>query len=308
MKLDNKSLFFIKTLDFQKIVNTPIMGIAAQFWDNDRFNGSKICYKSMRIIDDLVDNRKIIGNKIPNIEKKEILAKMDSYMINNRKIQNRFQKDLLTTTEKFQIPLWPWKKFSKAMIYDLNNDSFKTFYDFIKYSEGAAVAPASIFMHFCGIKKNKKEYISPNYDIQKAARPIALFAYLVHIIRDFQKDQKNNLNYFAKDIMIQNKLTTKKLKDIANGVKINNEFRNMMKKYYNYTNSYRKKAEQMVNSTSVHLEPRYQISLKIIYDLYNQIFDKIDITNGEFTTKELNPSTKEVKNRIKMTISSFKKY
>ena len=38
--------------------------------------------------------------------------------------------------------------------------------------------------------------------LRSAATPCAMFSYLVHIIRDFQKDQQNNLNYFADDVMI----------------------------------------------------------------------------------------------------------
>ncbi len=59
--------------DFQKIVTNPILDIAARYWDNDRYEAFKICYKSMRIIDDFVDDRKVINKKISLFEKKVII-------------------------------------------------------------------------------------------------------------------------------------------------------------------------------------------------------------------------------------------
>lgn len=57
----------------------------------------------------------------------------------------------------------------------------------------------------------------------------ALFSYLVHIIRDFQKDQLNNLNYFSLDILEKNKLTVNNLGEIARGASIPGGFRNVIR-------------------------------------------------------------------------------
>ena len=48
--------------------------------------------------------------------------------------------------------------------------------------------------------------------ISDVARPCAIFSYLVHIIRDFRKDQLNNLNYFAVDILEKHGLTAENLR------------------------------------------------------------------------------------------------
>ena len=101
--------------------------------------------------------------------------------------------------------------FAKSMIYDINNDGFPTLKAFLEYSEGASVAPASIFVHLNSISKTDGNYINPPFDVKWAATPCAIFSYLVHIIRDFQKDQLNNLSYFADDLIVKNKLTRKKL-------------------------------------------------------------------------------------------------
>jgi hypothetical protein len=53
------------------------------------------------------------------------------------------------------------------------------------------------------------------------------------------------------------------------------------------------------------LEPRYQLNLEIIYDLYLMVFERIDLRNGQFTTEELNPTPEETKDRVFRKISSF---
>jgi phytoene/squalene synthetase len=191
------------------------------------------------------------------------------------------------------------------MIYDIMHEGFKTFNDFLDYSEGAAVAPASVFIHLCGVSKEKGHYRPPKFDIKEAARPLAIFAYLVHIIRDFQKDQKNNLNYIAVNLMAENGLSHAKLRTIATKGKINPGFKKLMKKYLNHTENYRQKARNTLDKTTNLLEPRYQLSLEIIYNLYLQIFERIDVASGKFTVDELCPSPKEVQERIKLVVDSF---
>jgi hypothetical protein len=53
------------------------------------------------------------------------------------------------------------------------------------------------------------------------------------------------------------------------------------------------------------LQPKYQLSLKMIYSLYLQIFERIDPERGVFTESELNPSPEEVKARVIRTINDF---
>ena len=103
------------------------------------------------------------------------------------------------------------------MLYDINNNGFSTLEEFMDYAEGASVAPASIFVHLCCLSEENNEYMTPDFDVMQVARPCAIFSYLVHIIRDFQEDQLNNLNYFAVDILKKNNLLPADLKEIAQG-------------------------------------------------------------------------------------------
>jgi phytoene synthase len=302
----------IKHLDFRQnnfdqILSNPILDIGARFWDEERYNAFKVCYRSMRVVDDLIDDRKVEGNEFSEIEKRILSAKIMDWIeaVENKTPIDSFQEQFLKILARFQIPVWPWHRFAKSMIYDLNHHGFRTFPIFLEYAEGAAVAPGSVFMHLCGIIKENDHYIPPQFDIRKAARPLARFCYLVHIVRDFQKDQNNGLNYFADNLVSENGLNSTILRDIANGGENNPKFRKLMQQYYNFTEDYRSKARHMLDEIATYLEPRYLLSLEVIYSLYLQIFERIDVQNGKFTTIELIPSQKEIKDRINSTISSF---
>jgi phytoene synthase len=303
----DKFLEIFNSIDFLQIKDHPNILIAANFWEADRFCAAKICYKFMRAIDDLIDNHKAKNKLIEPEERKEFIANVDEWlkMIIISKECNALQGELIETFEKFRIPLWPMEVFAKSMIYDINNDGFPTLNAFLEYADGASVAPASIFVHLNGLQKVNGRYKTPQFDVKWAATPCAIFSYLVHIIRDFQKDQLNNLSYFADDLIIKNGLSRKILREFADGKPVNNKFRNLIKPYYLLADEYRLKTYDVINEIRPLLEPRYQLSLEIIFDLYLMVFERIDLKKGNFTTEELNPTPEETRERVFNTIMNF---
>lgn len=301
-------LDFLPEVDFEKILTNPILDISARFWDSDRYDAFKTCYRSMRLIDDLVDDRKSSKKKISKIELIQMKRVMAKWMKAMKKgdSSDPFRDELIKTLDKFKIPFWPWERLQKAMIYDLEHDGFGSLLVFLRYSEGAAISPASIFMHLCGINRTGDIYSSPKFDIRLAARPLALFSYFVHIIRDFQKDQLANLNYYADDKLKQYDLSREDLYNVAEGKLISSSFRNLMADYVSITDYYRLRARKVLDNTIPLLEPKYQLSLEMIYSLYYQIFERINIESGNFSEGELNPDPNEIKNRIQKTIDNFK--
>jgi hypothetical protein len=47
------------------------------------------------------------------------------------------------------------------------------------------------------------------------------------------------------------------------------------------------------------------LSFQLIFQLYLNIFEKIDIEHGSFSAEELNPTTEELKQQVAMMISKF---
>jgi phytoene/squalene synthetase len=295
------------SIDFNKIIDHPNILIAANFWDDDRFCAAKTCYRFMRAIDDLIDNYKAANSMIAAEKRKEFVADVNEWLktIIISEDCNPEKVELIKTIERFNIPLWPLETFAKSMIYDINNDGFESFEAFLDYAQGASVAPASVFVHLSGLISKNGNYKNPSFDIKEAATPCAIFSYLVHIIRDFQKDQFNNLNYFADDLISKNGLTRQDLNNIAHGGPVPDGFRNLIREYYSLADEYRNKTHDIIRKIGPAMEPRYQLSLEIIFSLYLMVFERIDVENGSFTSFELNPTPEETRKRVWETIIKF---
>lgn len=292
------------SIDFEKIKDHPNILIAAGFWEEERYRAAKTCYKFMRAVDDLIDDHKSAGKTIGEKEQAEFLSYVDSWlkMIYSGNSSDPFQEELSDTIKRFRIPSWPLEAFAKSMIYDINNDGFPTLESFISYAGGASVAPAAIFVHLAGLRKSGNGFEAPLFNVKEAASSCAIFSYLVHIIRDFRKDQLNHLNYFADDLIEMNGLSRAQLSEIANGAEIPAGFRNMMREYYKLADQYRAKTNNCIKEIWDFLEPRYQLSLEIIFDLYVLVFERINIDGGSFSTEELNPTPGQSAERVLKTI------
>jgi phytoene/squalene synthetase len=309
MKTKTENYFEIfEQIDFAKIKDHPNILIAAGFWDDDRYCAAKTCYRFLREIDDFVDNYKSEhGSVISEDEKERMISSVYDWIkkIQFEKSSRCLNSELTEVLEKFQIPLWPMEVFARSMIYDIQNDGFRSINSFLDYAQGASVAPASIFVHLCGIRRINGHYMEPIFDIREAATPCAVFSYLVHIIRDFQADQKNNLNYFADELIKKYGLNRMDLREMADGSKVKQGFRDMIREYLNMADKYRQETVFMLDKISPHLAPRYKLSLHIIFNLYLMVYERIDVNKGNFSMEELNPTADEIRERVYQTILEF---
>jgi phytoene synthase len=307
--MDPKDSFLEKyySLDFHKIRDHPNILIAASFWDDDRYCAAKSCYRFMRAVDDMIDNHKAAHKLITKDEREHFLSGVNDWlkMVIVSEDCNPLKKELLETVERFRIPLWPLEAFARSMIYDINNDGFDTLNTFLEYSNGASVAPASIFVHLNGLQKVNGGYDVPPFDVKWASTPCAVFSYLVHIIRDFQKDQLNNLTYFPDDIVGKNHLTRKDLREFAEGRPVSDDFRNIVRELCALAAEHSEKTLDVIKKIKPLLEPKYQLSLDVIFNLYMMVFERIDPDKGTFTTEELNPTPEETAKRVYETIMKF---
>jgi phytoene/squalene synthetase len=302
--LQEKYLEIFNSIDFEKINDHPNILIAARFWDEKRYGAAKILYKFMRTIDDLIDNHKAANKVISESERVAFCTEVETWLkiiVEGNNI-DPLQQEITDTVRKFRIPLWPLDAFARSMIYDINNNGFLTLNAFFEYAGGASVAPAAIFVHLAGLRELENKYSAPAFNVKEAATSCAIFSYLVHIIRDFQKDQLNNLNYFAEDLIEKCGLKDEDLLNIANGGEISNGFRDLMKIYYDMAEEYRQKTFDCIRAIWPYLEAPYQLSLEIIFELYLLVFERIDISSGKFTGAELNPTAEEYKKRVYNTI------
>jgi len=300
-------LDIFESIDFEKIVDHPNILIAAHFWEPERYQAAKNCYKFMRAIDDLIDDYKT--EHITIAPENQAQFESDVYRwintIAEASLNIPSHRELIETVEKFRIPFWPLEAFAKSMIYDIYHDGFPTLQGFIDYAGGASVAPASIFVHLCGLTQKDGQYLPPVFDVKRVATPCAIFSYLVHIIRDFQKDHLSNLNYFPDDLIAKYGMNHQQLLFMAKGGQITDGFRSLIRELYDVADIYRLKTYEMIQEIRPFVEPRGQLSLEIIFALYLMVFERIDIEKGTFTSKELNPTWQEIKERVGQVIERF---
>ncbi len=304
MKTTDQFMALFESIDFDKIIDHPNILIAANFWDNERYCAARTCYRFMRALDDLIDNHKAAHKGISENDRDSFRSDISQWMgmLKEGLRSSPFNNELGYTVEKFRIPLWSLEAFAESMLYDVTHDGFATLADFVEYSGGASVAPASIFVHLAGLQEKDGIYTDPPFDVRRTASPCAMFSYFVHIIRDFRKDQLNNLSYFADDVMERNGITRAAMSDMAHGSPLTPGFRNMMREYLKIADRYRIDTLRMMDGICPKLEPRYRLSLEIIFELYMMVFERIDPEHGTFSSEEMNPTPAETRERVRGVI------
>jgi len=295
----------VEQIDFEKITKHPNILIAARLWEEERYQAAVTCYKLMREIDDLIDNRKALSPCLSSDEKLAFSDEINQWLraltepgkTSGKLIQ--LPPGARETIEKFKIPPVIFHNFAQSMLFDVDHNSFRNWKEFLCYTEGASVAPASVFVHLCCLLRNNHgEYVAPDFDVIEVARPCAIFSYLVHIIRDFQKDTHDHLVYIPQSLMRKYHITGQELKGVADEAFVPDGFRSIIREYLIKAEIYRKQTVEMISLLSEKLEKRYLISLLVIYNLYLQVFERIDPENGRFTMQELNPVPAEIRERV----------
>lgn len=265
----------------------PILELAARVWHADRHGAFLGCYRVMRAMDDLVDNARTRGHPLSPTEKRRI-----SYTL-RQSVPGAAGSDasLSRIQEKYGLPRWPWDRWTEAMVSDLDRTGFGTFREFLRYAEGAAVAPGSIFMHLCAVRWEGHRIVGPGFDIRDAARPLSIFCYLVHIVRDFREDQRQGLQYFADDILRRCGVRRQALAAIAAGAEPGPGFVGLMNEYGRIADHYLGKAQRELAAVRPILESRYTLSLDIVLSLYVAVHEaaRRDVTAVALGALRLDP-------------------
>ncbi|MCP3957324.1 MAG: squalene/phytoene synthase family protein [bacterium] len=93
--------------------------------------------------------------------------------------------------QHFPVPFRLWANFFAAMHQDLNSARFATYEDFLRYAEGASVAPTTIYLYLIVADRKTPAdpyHVPPGFDLIACGRQLGIFAYLGHILRDLTQD------------------------------------------------------------------------------------------------------------------------
>ena len=166
----------LQNVDFSKLGDHPNIMLAAAFWEEGRYRAAYACYRFMRRIDDMIDHRKSDLKTMDCLEKQAYTEKVRGYVecLDQGSSDDPEMKGIISTISEFKIPLQLFHVFARSMVRDINNEYFQTFGDFIEYSEGASVAPASVFVHLCCLDRINGQTLVPSVDVMEVSRPCAI--------------------------------------------------------------------------------------------------------------------------------------
>ncbi|MDA0342298.1 MAG: squalene/phytoene synthase family protein [Proteobacteria bacterium] len=97
---------------------------------------------------------------------------------------------LADTAGRSDLGAWPWRALAGALLSDVEEREMRSWEDFLEYCAGATVAPAAIFIYLLAARHDPAS--GYRYELPRAARDyakdLAIYCYIVHILRDLAKD------------------------------------------------------------------------------------------------------------------------
>lgn len=279
----------------EECASRPILDLAARCWDAERYECFQHCYRSMRRLDDLVDHRKERPEPISASEQ-ELLGGMLADWLTAVK-QGSTEPEVSRLNDwrrKYALPLWPWERLVVAMQHDLRARSFPSWLIFRRYTEGAAIAPAAIFIYLAA-RDAASLSASRARDI---ALPLALFAYLVHIIRDLRKDLARGLFYLPDQWLARYGLTQLTVQMICAepGEIDDDRVIAFVREYADVVRWYELRAAQVLRQSRDCFHPDGLRSLWIVHGLYDQMARRLYAVDTRFDPDQLQPGGEEIRN------------
>ena len=267
--------------------NRPYLYLVARYFqDSEKYRAFCSTYASMRVIDDQIDSipwRGRLGSAQKLRYRKEIqnwLEKIEACQ-NGDSVRQPIFLALQDTFKRFPIPLFPWRNLARAMQKDVGKDSFSTLPEFVQYAEGAAIAPATVFMFLLTAQGYGKDYYwkFSEKKIYKFARELALFCYLTHVIRDVSSDLqlgKGGLLYIAEQDLDKFGLKKKDLLKFRREKTINSGFRKLAERYIALARSYEAKGRRLLRRLNQSIGKDSRFILSLLLEFYSETLRKIE--------------------------------
>lgn len=155
-------------------------------------------YAAMRVIDDFVDERFLTqppeDREIGRGEALRAVSDWSSQCVSFQAAPGPLHPDLVAalaaTAGRSDLGPWPWPALAEAMRADVEEREMRSWEDFLRYCDGATVAPAAIFIYLLAAEPEPERGF--RYHLAVAPRDhavdLAIYCYIVHILRDLAKD------------------------------------------------------------------------------------------------------------------------
>ncbi|HIJ83221.1 MAG TPA: squalene/phytoene synthase family protein [Magnetococcales bacterium] len=174
-------------------------------------------YAAMRLVDDLVDEQFSAHSRQDDHQAKVVRAQVELWQQQAcAAADGRFQNvegayeplvfvALNQSAGRSNLGDWPWNALAASMKADIERRPMETWDDFLAYCEGATVAPATVFVYILASRFQNNGFNTPEplSFYRDKVRDMAVFCYLMHILRDLARDvaRSNQLVTIPNDIL-----------------------------------------------------------------------------------------------------------
>ena len=162
--------------------------------DPQRYQAFLSMYAVMRVVDDSIDEVEDKQTLSP-AKRQQLHALLDDWMSRIDQAYAQSPRDgaldraLAWALRLFPVPVAYWQRFIEAMHSDIDHARFARFDDFMRYAQGATVAPTSLYVYLLSAEPDANGiYLVKDFDYAQCGHDLGVFAYLAHILRDVRED------------------------------------------------------------------------------------------------------------------------
>jgi len=286
------------------------------FRDLDRYQAFCAFYAIMRIVDDRVDH--LPGRA--GMSRERLAAEHDVVEAWRTAVRACFESaagdpveslppcpeapQLLTafreSRARFAVPWALWENFFSAMDRDIDRPRFGTYQEFLHYTEGASVAPTTIYLVLITAAETgpgSPRPMAQGFDLIRCGRHLGRFAYLGHVLRDLARDLfavPEPQLYLAADDMAAFGVSEQSLAAEATARRAGPRTRALVGELVRRARGELARGQEHMHALDGQLESDCAFVLEFIVTLYERILEKIQrCGNDPFTGRhQLTPSEK----------------
>ena len=183
--------------------------------------------------------------------------------------------------ERFPFPHSLWRNFFIAMHRDVEQTRFETYREFLDYTEGASVAPTSIYLYLVAAADpgGSGAYALPDgFDLIRCGRHLGVFSYLAHILRDMALDLatgERGLLYVAWEDLAHFGLDEAMLREDLARRGARGALRELAAELARRASVARDRGVAYLEDLDGKLEPDCAFILEIILDIYSKALEKL---------------------------------
>jgi len=181
----------------------------------------------------------------------------------------------------YPVPVDLWTHFFSAMRSDLEARAFARWVDFLDYSEGATVAPTTIYLSLIVARRDDARNtcaFPPDFDLFACGRHLGIFAYLGHIVRDLAEDLTGTSTRLcmAREDLLAHGLSPEMLRDEALNRRASPAPRSLVETLLQRARGHLDRGRALTAPTRGFLASDCQFILELIIAMYERILAKIE--------------------------------